>query len=390
LLIAVISILDAAGKEIDAGDLSTATRVSTATDTRNVAMLEPSTINTEASQQNQQDHEGIALDESPSTAGNNLISNNDTALSTYIPTPAPPRQIEPGAVRVPGLDGQNADGNDDDSETNMTAASSCVDPENPVSAELVDEDEERRRIQEEIDREVAERERERVEREGQIPEAEIVIETEDENSIENSPCSTRVKILSVVAVVLLVIVAIVLGTVLPQLSEPEELTPGTVPPTPEDIALLSSVSFDNGAALQTPSTPQNNALLWLSNNANLDIYSDERKIQRYVLAVFYYSAAGSNWHNNIGWLSDGDECDWWHNFTDVSFCDENGAVVEFFFSDVNTDMGNNLVGTIPNELALLSDSVGEFCLVLLDCCVTKRKRSSHNLTLLFILQLCWC
>ena len=76
--------------------------------------------------------------------------------------------------------------------TNTTVASiSRVEPNNPVFAELVDEDEKNQKIQEEIDREVAERERQRAEREGEIPEAEIVI--------EKKGCSTRVKILSGVA-----------------------------------------------------------------------------------------------------------------------------------------------------------------------------------------------
>lgn len=113
------------------------------------------------------------------------------------------------------------------------------------------------------------------------------------------------------------------------------------------LPFLSSVSFDGGAALQSHGTPQNNAYEWLAGEANLEWYNDERKtIQRYVLATLYYSTNGDSWGDNSGWLSDDDECSW-YNRADDSFC-SNGAVVEV---DLWT---NNLVGTIPAELGLLS------------------------------------
>jgi hypothetical protein len=310
-------------------------------------------------EENAANREGTYLVESPSTSAinNNTFINTATTSSTSVRAQIQPRQTEPGAVRVPGLDGENAD-DDEDSATNTTVAStSLVDPNNPVLAKPVDEDEERRRIQEEIDREVAaQREQERVEQDGEIPEAEVVN--------QKNHCSTRVKILSGIAVVLLATVAIVLGTVLPRLLEPEEPTEPS-PPSPQEMlrkleSVLSPLSFDNGTALQTPSTPQNNALVWLANNTNLDTYSDEKKIQRYVLAVLYYSTNGTDWLNKDGWLSNGDECDW-YNLADGSFC-INGSVAELDFYDVDTENGNNLVGTIPNELALLSDSLGKLIL----------------------------
>jgi hypothetical protein len=57
-------------------------------------------------------------------------------------------------------------------------------------------------------------------------------------------------------------------------------------------------------------------------------------------------------------LTDENECDWYHA-SSFSFCDDNGTIVALDFGS-----GNNLVGTIPMELALLSDSVGELSLVL--------------------------
>jgi hypothetical protein len=68
--------------------------------------------------------------------------------------------------------------------------------------------------------------------------------------------------------------------------------------------------------------------------------------------VFFTSTNGTNWSNNNGWLTDKNECNWW-NGADGLFCDENGAIFEL---DLYDGSGNNLVGTIPMELTLLSDS----------------------------------
>ena len=155
--------------------------------------------------------------------------------------------------------------------------------------------------------------------------------------------------------------AVLLGTVLPKVLKPEpKETPTPSPPQeiPQELeSLLSSVSFDNGTALQTPSTPQNDALIWLANNTNLDSYSDARKIQRYVLATLYYSTNGAQWVDNSDWLTDLDECTW---YTEASRFILRESVP---YSELDLS-GNNLVGTIPNELALLSSSLGKTKLAL--------------------------
>jgi hypothetical protein len=118
--------------------------------------------------------------------------------------------------------------------------------------------------------------------------------------------------------------------------------------------LLSSVSFDDGEALQTPSTPQNKALNWLKGNVFLDEYSDKQKIQCYFLATFYYSTNGDTWTEKASWLSNSiDECSWWSDAGETRFCLSDGAVKDFDLFE------NNMVGSIPPEIALLSGSLGE-------------------------------
>lgn len=261
-----------------------------------------------------------------------------------------PQVTQPGAVAVRGPGADANESNDDD--FTVTSPTSQQ-PEEPVTttaadvaveAELVNAEEEGRIMQEKVDTQVMEKlERERAEREMSTPVAEVV---------RGYWCSPGVRRLVILGV-FLATVGIVLGTVLPRVLEPD--TPST--PTSASIlqdtaALLSNVSFDDGAALSTPSTPQNDALNWLANNTNLANYNDEKKVQRYVLATLYYSTNGDSWWRNTSWLTDKDECVW-YNDAQGPFCSSDGAVVEL------TLFENNLVGTIPEEVALLSDSLGE-------------------------------
>jgi hypothetical protein len=192
----------------------------------------------------------------------------------------------------------------------------------------------------------------------------------------NASCScdgTQRKVMIAVALVLVVVVAVVVGSVvaiflLRSQDDSKDKAPtvgDTVPTTlPTAISelqdltkLLSSVSPDGGAALQTPWTPQYNALNWLVGNSNLDRYSDERKIQRYVLATLYYSTNGDYWLVNTGWMSDSNECEWHIDASDFAHSTEtfciDGAVVKLILLE------NNLVGNIPAEVSLLSKSLRE-------------------------------
>jgi hypothetical protein len=89
-------------------------------------------------------------------------------------------------------------------------------------------------------------------------------------------CDSKKRV-TIAVVLVLAVIAIIVGSVIATTSSNSQK--GEVPPMaaptsslPGLTGLLSSVSFDNGTALQTPSTPQNAALLWLSNNENLNIH----------------------------------------------------------------------------------------------------------------------
>ena len=185
--------------------------------------------------------------------------------------------------------------------------------------------------------------------------------------------SCSMKKVTIAVVLVMAVLAIIVGSVVatsPSRSPTQSPTSlpivaPTLPPTtaptstmPGLIELLSFVSLDNGTALQMQSTPQNNALKWLANNTNLGNYTDKRKIQRYALAVFYYSTNGDNWSNNTGWLNNENECDWYIQPNNNTLC-ASGDVVNLDFIDEDTRTDNNLDGTLPNELALLSGSLSK-------------------------------
>ena len=110
-------------------------------------------------------------------------------------------------------------------------------------------------------------------------------------------------------------------------------------------------------------TPQGLATEWILNqDAAVACPDDPKFLQRWVLAVIYYSTNGDQWvqcsdnpaaTDDCGnllpflgatrFLSAGTECDW------AGISCINGCVSEIEFEE------NNLVGTIPTEIGLLSD-----------------------------------
>jgi len=145
--------------------------------------------------------------------------------------------------------------------------------------------------------------------------------------------------------------------------------PGTGPtdPGPADICgvdpttrrsqilgvLSGPVSTTN--ALNTPGTPQNAAVNWLIDDDEFQVCpGDEKIIQRYVMAVFYYSTEGSSWSEcaqtgpcpggQENFLDKKHECEW----GGIS-CNNDLCITEIVFES------NNVGGLIPYELEQLND-----------------------------------
>jgi hypothetical protein len=92
------------------------------------------------------------------------------------------------------------------------------------------------------------------------------------------------------------------------------------------------------------------------------------QIQRYSLASFYHATNGDYWRENTGWLSDEDECDWFQDAVEdeapTAVCNEEGRYIFFRMEK------NNMTGTLPAELSLLADSLGEYGVIVIPVDVT--------------------
>jgi hypothetical protein len=253
-------------------------------------------------------------------------------------------EVRPGAFRQGGSD--NEEGHYEDEHT----IESYAEPPIPhtLSAELVNTTGEQRRIQDMVNQDL-ERERQNA------VVAEIVTEIVPvvEEVISNKSRSRRMKLAGtfLLLLVILIVVGVVLGIKLPQPNQPNQPTL-----SPEALrALLSSVSSDQGKALQNSSTPQNMAFNWLSDdNPDLGNYTNETIIQRYALATLYFSTNGYSWENNASWLDNGEECGRWQPSDGEVTCSDTGVVAHLDLSE------NNLQGRIPPEIGLLT-SLGKFC-----------------------------
>jgi len=117
--------------------------------------------------------------------------------------------------------------------------------------------------------------------------------------------------------------------------------------------LRGTVSANN--ALNSPGSPQNLASNWLINEDDFEVCpGDEKIVQRYVMALFYFSTDGSAWSQcgQVGpcggggksFLSDKNECEW----SGIT-CNNDDCVTEIVFES------NNVGGSLPTELAQLND-----------------------------------
>lgn len=256
----------------------------------------------------------------------------DERIFALLQRPRPPRrEVEPGAFYDDGRNARDVSASSDDSEESTRVQEPNNDYQEEVPAMLVDAEEEERIRREKVEREVQEK-LEQKERNTSIAKV-----------ITGFWCSRRTKIISA-SFLVMAILAVALGIgIWIRLKPPPP--PG---PIEELTTLLSSVSFDNGAALRTESTPQYDALVWLANDTNLDSYSESQKIQRYSLTTLYFASNGSQWSESDGWLQGDDECTW------LGCRCFNGSITGIGLQN------NSLYGKIPEEIALMSHSLGTF------------------------------
>jgi hypothetical protein len=142
-------------------------------------------------------------------------------------------------------------------------------------------------------------------------------------------------------------------TISPAASPDAPTLPPILPTSDPLLQLLSVSSADGGAALYDSSTPQHQALQWIrTQNAN-NMFEEPIILQRYALAVLYYSTGGDNWRRSRTWLTSANECEWFLAVSGMSACDSAGNIVTIRLAN------NGLSGSLPPELAILAPSLGE-------------------------------
>ncbi|KAG7350956.1 two component regulator [Nitzschia inconspicua] len=128
-------------------------------------------------------------------------------------------------------------------------------------------------------------------------------------------------------------------------------TPSSAPTTFNLFAFLKENSFDDGIALTVPWSPQGRAYAWLVQDTRETNYPTQQILQRYIMATLYYATFGDNWLANDSWLSSESECTWFNKSRSSPVCNSNNELVS-----LQLDL-NNLGGSLPAELGLLSNSL---------------------------------
>ena len=110
--------------------------------------------------------------------------------------------------------------------------------------------------------------------------------------------------------------------------------------------LILTLSPDTNVTLGHDS-PQRKAFNWLVSPVNDAYFGDHRRLlQRFALAVFFYSTGGPRWSSKSGWMTSDSECTWEYT-SHTDHCDSDGNII---WIDIKE---NALVGAIPLEISSL-------------------------------------
>ena len=136
------------------------------------------------------------------------------------------------------------------------------------------------------------------------------------------------------------------------------------------LQMINAVSPDSLNSINDTSAPQYQAFEWTINDPEYMAYSVDQVLQRWAMAVIYFSLGGEGWSmpprrlaknesssvaTQVDWLSYSNECLWYTTDTERNnVCNDAGGLITLQL--VNT----GLVGTIPPEIALLGGTLGKW------------------------------
>jgi Leucine-rich repeat (LRR) protein len=172
----------------------------------------------------------------------------------------------------------------------------------------------------------------------------------------NTNRKVQVGMFSLVLAAVVVTMVMTMGRSIPAQLPTMGFTPSASPTTLQAKIVMDILELNLSpvslSKVRDHNSPQNKAVRWLQKDSNVTSYNDERILQRYALATFYYSTGGPTiWINNDGWLGDNHECSWFTaSLKPKSIC-HNGTLRHLNI------MGNGLRGNMPEDISLLTDLV---------------------------------
>jgi hypothetical protein len=135
------------------------------------------------------------------------------------------------------------------------------------------------------------------------------------------------------------------------------------------LEFIDNITFSNQGITVNGTNPESQAVAWMLNNNELFNITSLSSItnntasfyvrQLYpLLTMWFQQTETSQWINVKGWLNDPDECTWYGvSCQSIDMGDDIGVqnvVVGIDFYNVDDGFVNNIVGTIPADLGLLT------------------------------------
>ena len=130
-------------------------------------------------------------------------------------------------------------------------------------------------------------------------------------------------------------------------------------------AFISKLKISKELLLEEDS-PQSRAMKWILEEDKFNVTLDSLNlVQRYTLAVFFYSLSGDKWRNKRGFLSESHECDWESIDCKNEYIEEIDLTQNQLKGSLPTEIGlltrceklylndNLIVGSLPSEIGLL-------------------------------------
>jgi hypothetical protein len=170
-------------------------------------------------------------------------------------------------------------------------------------------------------------------------------------------CGLQKRTVWILIVLLFLVVGGIVGGVVYWLGNDDPVAPTPLDPLLQELKPWIAPTEDDLLPFDNTVSPQSLALTWLKDDPIAMSKDRDTSVvlQRYILAVLYYSTFGRGWDESYNFLSDADVC-MWNNGTDSAnggrgvFCSTEKKTIDWVAMSDN----NLRSGTLPWELFLLT------------------------------------